>query len=277
MQRRALLIGINNYATVDDLQGCVNDVTNLRFILKQFGGFRNEDIRVLTDARATRRAILQRLKWLVRGASADDRLILHFSGHGSQIRDRGEQDELRDGLDELICPFDMDWFDSFITDDELMECLSVPDETSLEVVLDCCHSGDGDVEVSAAPAIALSSPGRVGRFLTPPIDIISRHEGDALAPTRRLFRARTASNLILWSACADFQTAADAKIGGMFHGAFTFFLCQHLRENQGRISRSELLRRVRASLRQDGYSQVPELVASALEATATPFALDDAS
>jgi len=47
-----------------------------------------DDIRVVTDERATKKAIMERLTWLVKGAKVGDRLLFHFSGHGSQVRDR---------------------------------------------------------------------------------------------------------------------------------------------------------------------------------------------
>ena len=55
---------------------------------------------------------------MVKSAVKGDFLIFQFSGHGSQIRDR-EGDELSDHMDELICPYDMNWDDGFITDDIL--------------------------------------------------------------------------------------------------------------------------------------------------------------
>jgi hypothetical protein len=35
------------------------------------------------------KAIMERLTWLVKGVKAGDRLLFHFSGHGSQVRDTG--------------------------------------------------------------------------------------------------------------------------------------------------------------------------------------------
>jgi metacaspase-1 len=101
-----------------NLQGCVNDATNVRDILLRYYGFTTNDIRVLVDARATKSAIMDRLNWLVKDAKAGDKLLFHFSGHGSQIRDR-DGDELKDQLDEIICPHDMDWDGTYIVDDDL--------------------------------------------------------------------------------------------------------------------------------------------------------------
>jgi hypothetical protein len=56
-------------------------------------------------------------------AKAGDKLLFHFSGHGSQIRDR-DGDELKDQLDEIICPHDMDWNGTYIVDDDLKAVFS---------------------------------------------------------------------------------------------------------------------------------------------------------
>lgn len=114
MSCKALIVGVNKYKLPgSDLQGCVNDATNIRDILLKYYGFSISSIRVLTDDRATKKAIMDRLNWLVKDAKAGDKLLFHFSGHGSQIRDR-DGDELKDHLDEIICPHDMDWDGTYI-------------------------------------------------------------------------------------------------------------------------------------------------------------------
>ncbi|MFH1619143.1 MAG: caspase family protein [bacterium] len=169
MSRKALLIGINHYRMPGvDLQGCVNDVTNIRDILLKYFGFAVEDIRVLADGRATKKAIMQRLEWLVKDAKAGDRLLLHFPGHGSQIRDRNG-DELRDRLDEILCPHDMDWDGTFIVDDELDAFFSkLPKGVRLEVLLDCCHSATGIREGTGLRCLPPEQTIKA-RFLQPPV------------------------------------------------------------------------------------------------------------
>ena len=49
MARKALLAGINDYKGISDLRGCLNDLWNIRDVLKNTLGFRNEDIRVFYD------------------------------------------------------------------------------------------------------------------------------------------------------------------------------------------------------------------------------------
>src|SRR5512133_2285422 len=108
MGNKALLVGINKYRLPGSaLQGCLNDVTNMRHMLLTYFGFTVEEIRVVVDERATKNAIIERLEWLAEGARPGGRLVFHYSGHGSQIRDR-HGDELKDRMDEILCPYDMD-------------------------------------------------------------------------------------------------------------------------------------------------------------------------
>ena len=276
MSRKALLVGINDYKGVSDLRGCVNDVLDMHFSLRSLFNFQACEIRVLTDSRATKDNILYRLNWLVKGAKSGDFLVFHFSGHGSQIRDR-DHDELEDQLDELICPYDMDWDGDFITDDKLNEIFKekVPAGALLEVILDCCHSGTGLREMGLAPPpeLAPEHP-TLNRYLPPPADIFLRFSGeeDNLEPRefRRGFKERAKKHHILWAGCMASQTSADAYINGRYHGAFTYYFNKHLRQSPY-VSRQELLQKVRSSLRHGGYSQTPQLELDATTRSRTVF------
>jgi uncharacterized caspase-like protein len=137
MAKKALLVGINKHNIPDaNLNGCVNDVTNVRDILLSYFGFNASDVRVL-------------VKWLVNKATDGDSLLFHYSGHGSQVTDR-DGDELKDKMDEILCPHDMDWDGNFIPDDDLGKLFeNLPNGVNLEVLLDCCHSGTGTREMQA--------------------------------------------------------------------------------------------------------------------------------
>ena len=272
MANRAILVGINKYKMANsDLSGCVNDVTNIRDSLIKFFGFKIDDIRVVTDERATKKAIMDRLKWLVKGAKAGDRLLFHFSGHGSQVRDR-DGDELKDKMDEILCPHDMDWDGTYIVDDDLHKVFAgLPKGCALEVLLDSCHSGTGTRELLGLMQLP-SELSFKPRFLPPPADILCRVDYDL--PVQHFFRGLSSLNpsrltpdalpeyLVLFSGCRDNQTSADALIGGKYNGAFTYYFCKHLRDVKGKIARAELLKRVRASLKHEDFEQVPQLEAS---------------
>ncbi|MGE0085937.1 MAG: caspase family protein [Desulfococcaceae bacterium] len=265
MARRAFLVGINDYRTTRDLRGSHNDVSNMRSILKDYLGFTNNDIRVLLDDRATKDAILYRLEYMVDKALPGDFMVFHFAGHGSQIRDRNG-DDLEDSLDEVLCPWDVSWDSGFILDDDLDRIFArIPQGAVLEVFLDCCHSGTSARSVTAGtPAVPAADT--VSRYLPPPADIRFRYEGEEseLGETRgfqMVNRSGTSStaNHILWAACHSGQESADAFINGSYNGAFTYYFCKHMRDSSGRISRANLLERIRNSLFHNGYPQTPQL------------------
>jgi len=250
MAKKALLVGINDYKQINDLNGCVNDVTNVRDVLLKYFGFTVPDVRLLVDSRATKTHIMTRLKWLVTGAKKGDVLVFHYSGHGTRIRDR-DGDELKDHMDEALCPWDTSWDGGLILDDDLHNTFKgLAAGVHLEVILDSCHSGTGTRELLAMKDLKI-------RYLPPPVDIECRVEDGLkiktfIAPEKPL-------NHILWAGCRNTQTSADALIGNTYNGAFTYYFCRHIRDTQGKIDRDELLKRVRASLRYEGYSQVPQL------------------
>lgn len=275
MARKALLVGINQFQSINGLNGCINDITNMRDILKSFYRFENNDIHMLADSRATKKAIEDKLHNMIEKAKPGDLLVFHLSSHGSQIRDR-HGDELSDGMDELFCPYDMDWNGTYLLDDDLALALKkLPKDVELEILFDTCHSGTGTRGCDLRPPCEFPTK---YRYTPPPVDILSRSDGDENLPVRKLFtfakkksltktrevgetddRLIVAIGHILWAGCKDSQTSADAYIKGSYNGAFTYYFCKHIRESNGKIIRPELLKRVRASLKYEGYDQVVQM------------------
>jgi len=79
--RKALCVGINKFKNFPAaaLQGCVRDANDMASVLKSFMGFAPADVSMLTDARATKAAIMDDLKELVRGAVQGSYKYLVFS------------------------------------------------------------------------------------------------------------------------------------------------------------------------------------------------------
>src|SRR5947209_330173 len=110
MAKKAVLIGINRYRLAGaDLRGCVNDVKNMQNVLTGRYGFKANDITVLTDFRATKKAMQSAIQNLVRSGRKGDILLVHYSGHGSNVPD--DDGDEADGRDEILCPTDLDWKD----------------------------------------------------------------------------------------------------------------------------------------------------------------------
>ena len=109
--KKALLIGINYFGQSGELRGCVNDVNNIKSLIKSRGFTEDQyHMLILTDDQRdpryhpTRRNIIEGMNWLVRGAQPNDSLFFHYSGHGSQKQDE-DGDEV-DATDETIVPVD---------------------------------------------------------------------------------------------------------------------------------------------------------------------------
>ena len=98
------------------------------------------------------------------------------------------------------------------------------------------------------------------RYLTPPADVALRADQIYGSPLK-LKKIEVGLNHVLWAACRSDQYSADADIDGKPGGAFTYFFCRHIRDTAGKVSRSDLLKLVRASLKHEGFSQVPQLEA----------------
>lgn len=275
--KTALLVGINDYpGSRNDLAGCVNDTANLQRVLVQDFGFDSGGVRVLTDARATRSAVMDGLADMVAKAGAGDLLVFHYSGHGAQVPDQDE-DEASDRMDEVLCPRDFSWDGCWIRDDDLSEVFSrLPRAAHLEVILDCCHSGTGTREialgsrtatVSAGIAAATADRSRTARvrYLAPPPEAAARYRtsprGSRLVTkVGMLVKAKTRGlNHVLWAACRPDQYSADADIGGSPNGAFTWYFCEAARAVGRTASRADLLERIRKGLRSGGFDQVPQL------------------
>jgi hypothetical protein len=189
------------------------------------------------------------------------------------VRD-AEGDELEDGKDEVICPYDFNWTDGFIKDDDLASLVAgMKKGVKLEIILDSCHSGTGTRELILDRTSLPVEPPRLDaadlwksthcirpRYLTPPADIALRADEVFGRPLRlrRIARADP-MNHVLWAACRPDQFSADAEIDGKPAGAFTYYFCRHLRDTQGKVTREQLLKLVRASLKFEGFSQVPQL------------------
>jgi len=235
----AVLVGINNYQDGNNLMGCCNDVDNMQLFLLE-RGYDFPNITILKNKKATKKAIVEALEAGVAELEAEDILTFHFSGHGSQVADTSGDEA--DRKDELLCPHDMNWDGTYITDDELSEIFShVPHGCCAEIILDCCHSGTGARQFSMTKNIP--SPAN-----------------SVKAPCKQIKDAfRSARGLtVVWAGSADSQTSADAFIAGSWQGAFTYTWLKTVKKYP-KTSRQEILDEVKYQLNANNFSQVPQL------------------
>lgn len=265
--KRALCVGINNFKNYPSaaLQGCINDANDMEKLLKKYLFFTSTDIVKLTDAKATKQNIMANLKAMVTGAKSGkySYLVFSLSSHGTQVPDTSG-DEESDFADEAFCPHDLaqkgnTWDPShIIKDDELHDLfVQLPRNVLLEVYLDTCHSGTG---LKAVDMLLDRRP----RYMPPPsYEAFKLVEG---RPSRGLYRSLVKKELvhhILWAGCKANQTSADAYIASAWHGAFTYFFCKEVNACKNKLSRKEILKKVRADLKAAHYTQVPQLESEA--------------
>ena len=162
--RRALLVGVNEYADPEqNLQGCVNDVFLMSALLQE-SGFAAEDIRIVLDARATCQGVRDRMEWLLDGAAAGDTRFFYYSGHGARMPAYGPGERI-DRVQETLVLHDFDWSAGRAFTDEQFHALysQLPYELRFVAMFDCCHSGG-----------MTRAGGRRVRGMDPPDDIRHR-------------------------------------------------------------------------------------------------------
>ena len=261
--KKALCVGINQFKNLPPnsaLQGCVNDAKDMSKVLKELLGFKDPDIITLTDGQATKANIMKNLNSMVSEAKAGkySYLVFSFSSHGTQIPDTSGDEP--DRADEAFCPHDLaqkgdQWDPDFtISDDELHDLfIQLPKNVLLEVYLDTCHSGTG---LKAIDFLLDRRP----RYLPPPsIEAFEKVDGKKSRGLHQALLEKGLVHHILWAGCRSDQTSADARIDGEYHGAFTYYYCKELRACKNKLSRSEVLKKVRADLKKGRYTQVPQL------------------
>ena len=275
MGKKALCVGINNFRNYPDasLNGCVNDANDMQSLLKDFNGFTDKDIQVLTDAAATKAAIMSNLTEMVDGAikGTYTHLVFSLSSHGTQVPDTNGDEP--DKADEAFCPHDLaqagDIWDPnhVITDDELHDLfIKLPANVLLEVYFDTCHSGTG---LKAIDMLLQRRP----RYLPPPsLDAFLNVEQRSPRQLNDLLLKKGITQQILWAGCRANQTSADAHIDGKWHGAFTYFFNKEVRACKNTLTRGDILKKVTADLKAAHYTQVPQLETQATQRKLSPGA-----
>lgn len=138
----ALLIG-SNYVNTPKvrLNGCINDIINIKNMLIDAYDYSNSNIIMLRDDKLnllpTRNNIINNLTNVINESANYEEIWIHYSGHGSQIVDYNN-DEI-DGKDEVIVPCDFQT-KGFITDDVIFNIIKNTKSRTI-IIMDCCNSG----------------------------------------------------------------------------------------------------------------------------------------
>ena len=145
---RALLIGVGRYAQFDEkLKGVSLDI-HMMTEFAQLLGFKSDAIKVLEHEDASTEKVYAAVEnWLINGVGPDDRVLFYFSGHGSQVPDRNNDE--KDQFDEVLLLYDVaiknqgkqQTLTGVLHDDDFNTMLARMPSRNIFVILDACHSG----------------------------------------------------------------------------------------------------------------------------------------
>ena len=221
--RLALLVGVNDYKAdaLPDLAGCVNDVHAMKSLLIGQYGFAAQDVRVLTNAAATREEIIRAVREnLIERAKENDTVLFYFSGLGSRVMDKTGDES--DGWDETIVPYDGRQGDVIdISDDEFNDLVhELKPGVDLVTVLDCCHSRGDAVD----PTVRYVDSDGLGTAVSANLKIA----GASLQAES----FRDSSDYTLISAAQPDQSAHEFSYQGKINGAMTYFFVNEAKRIQ---------------------------------------------
>jgi len=209
--KRALLIGINYTGSSCQLNGCINDVKNIKNLLLA-NGYQESNMTILTDDNPlmmpTRANILREFERIATIPATE--IFVHYSGHGSNVRDQNN-DEVS-GFDSVIVPYDFLTAD-VILDDVLFQIVSKIG-CKATMLFDSCNSGS---------------------VCDLPYSLSYSNERIFQSTTKRVARMKNPS-IYMISGCRDSQFSSDVEMEGEFCGAFTNAFLKSVQPNKSIIS-----------------------------------------
>ena len=172
-----LVIGIDEYRYIPDLDGAVNDARDIADALESI----DAEVIMLLNEEASRDAILSSWRALAAKVGDGDRLVITFAGHGSNEPEFYPGNE-EDGRDEtlILAGFSPlgDRARERIRDDEIADLLALTPNAQVIFVADACHSGTLSRNISPALGYRYVTPGEMTNDpLPPPPPKTSKSEG----------------------------------------------------------------------------------------------------
>ncbi len=240
--KMALLIGINYKETEYELNGCINDVENIKNLLINKFNYNEKEIIMITDdtdIKPTRENIINEIEKMIKQVKKNniEEIWLHYSGHGGQEVDINGDES--DGFDETIVPLDCD-LNGEIIDDKIHSYFEeLPEKCRCICIFDSCHSGT---------MMDLKYEYRLNN-----VSILNNKN------------SKIKAKVCMISGCKDDQTSADAfNVNNQekWSGAMTSSFLYTLKKYNYRITFGELIRYMRKLLLDSEYDQIPQICSS---------------
>lgn len=248
----ALLIGINYYGTEKQLYGCINDVNNIKQILINQYGYLEQNIIILTDDLSNNNInllpnnnnIINQFTNLLKKSQSGDQLVFAYSGHGSYTFDKNNDELTKSNNDSILIPIDsLTDYNKVIIDDQIKQIINTNLKSDVELfaIIDSCNSGT---------------------VFDLHFNYLDSDNGNKTTINNK--ESITPSKVVMISGCTDNQTSADDQFindsGNIIYaGALTYTFLNTLKKSNYQISYLKLLKEIRANLKENRYSQIPQL------------------
>ena len=262
--QHALVVGIDKYKEVRNLDGAVNDAKLLSSALRK-AGVDLPKSRILLNEQATRVAFVQAWRNMVREAKPGDTLILTFAGHGAQEDDMpplGEPDKKDESFvfyDYQIDKQNRSNPQGRITDDELFGLFEQASDYKILVIADSCHSSGMVRAINQKPTGKSRSIGyrQLQRLAPPAYPVLPKsREGKPLPYVTYLTAVEH-----------DSLEVMETRLNDKAHGALSWFFAQAISGKEadgnknGRLERDELDRFLTEKIKiQTNYTQTPKIL-----------------
>ena len=261
--KRAVLIGIDDYLAnpqISDLSGAGNDVDLVKAVLVGKFDFEPDDIVVLKDSDATHKNIVETIRSHLGQSQPGDVALVHYSGHGSQMRDLDGDEP--DRMDETIVPHDSRQGGVFdISDDQINDLMSEISAKTPNVVfiLDSCHSGTA---ARAAMAQGLNPTARYA-----PAD--EREPPPTTGGKRGLegiddFRLPGAGYVLISGSRAN-ELSNETRFGDVTNGVMTYYLVEALQSAGVQATYRDVMEQTQADVTARFNDQHPQIEGTAID------------
>ena len=135
----ALVVGINDYDAVSDLNYAVEDALAIKNMLINEFGFDRNNVRYLIDKEANQSNINKEFSNLLKSAGKNDRVVFYFAGHGET-----EEMGIEEGDVGFLMPVDADVENLYFTAIDMVQLKRIAKLSKAKHMLflvDACYGG----------------------------------------------------------------------------------------------------------------------------------------
>ncbi len=134
----ALIIGIDKYQNVHNLNYAVKDAESMQSMMVEYFDFPQNNVKILLNEEATYNNIRKQFSEISKSSGENDRVLIFFAGHGETI-------DLPEGGEKgYLLPYDGDKADLYLTAvamDELKEIAFMSKAKHILYLVDACYGG----------------------------------------------------------------------------------------------------------------------------------------